>query len=582
MPPIKVSVLVPVYNGEKFLPECLDSILAQDCASMEILLVDDGSSDGSAALLEDYAARDPRIQWWKNPNNLGLARNFNCCLLAAKGEYIKYVLQDDKLISPLTIRKMVEVLDNHPEVSLVGSASQVLDGCSRVIELRKYFKPGVMDGRQTIMQCLERENLIGEPSVVMFRRAQATLGFDEQLPQILDLDMWFHLLEQGSFAYLAEPLCAFRQHAAQQTKVNRRNGINDGLLLITNWYAKLWVQTSMTRRALFTQIYNLRKNYGAEAENLTGQMMLSLGRGWHVMFWLRRKLTRPFDKLGLWIKRKTTRLMSAKLNSLRDKIDYHLAKTLDCSEFVFNSILGVFVSRKPDYDVKTAVCLFCKNENEYLTEWLEYHRSIGFNHFFIYDNKSTPPLSQTLAKEKDCSIMIWNDNEAGKQLRAYYHCCQKHNLYAWILFIDMDEFLILKKHKTVQEFLYGYKNHKALGLNWICFTSSGYENKTEWFNYNKYLPLKLPVNRHIKSFLKPQFVTSIPRDPHKFPVLTVNEHKKLIESPTCNHSSDIAYIRHNITRSKNEYIEKIKRGRGDGMPTNHSLEVFDFYDRESI
>ena len=61
----KVSVLVPVYNGEKYLRECLDSILAQDYASVEILVADDGSNDGSAALLADYAVRDPRIRWWK-------------------------------------------------------------------------------------------------------------------------------------------------------------------------------------------------------------------------------------------------------------------------------------------------------------------------------------------------------------------------------------------------------------------------------------------------------------------------------------------------------------------------------------
>ncbi len=271
---------------------------------MEILIADDASTDDSVALVERYATRDSRTRWWKNPNNLGLGRNFNCCLRAAKGEYIKYVLQDDKLVSPLTIQRMAEVLDHHPEVSLVGSASQILDERSQIIELRKYFKPGVMDGRQTIMRCLERANLIGEPSVVMFRRAQTAQGFDEQLPQGLDMDMWFHLLEQGSFAYLGEPLCAFRQHTAQQTKVNRRHDINDGLLLITNWYAKLWVQTSMTRQALFKQIYSLRKNCGAEGENLIREMMYSLGRGWYAMFWLRWKMFRPFEKLkrklGIW------------------------------------------------------------------------------------------------------------------------------------------------------------------------------------------------------------------------------------------------------------------------------------------
>jgi glycosyltransferase involved in cell wall biosynthesis len=174
---MKVSVLVPVCNGEVYLAECLESILAQDFADMEILIADDASTDGSAALVERFAARDSRIRWWKNPNNLGLAQNFNGCLRAAKGEYIKYVLQDDKLISPLAIRKMAEMLDQHPEVSLVSSASQVLDGRSRVIEVRKYFKPGVMEGRQVIGRCVERlTNLIGEPSVVMFRREQAARG----------------------------------------------------------------------------------------------------------------------------------------------------------------------------------------------------------------------------------------------------------------------------------------------------------------------------------------------------------------------------------------------------------------------
>ena len=224
---MKVSVLVPVCNGEAFLAECLESILAQDFADMEILIADDASTDGSVALVERYAARDSRIRWWKNPDNLGLARNFNSCLRAAKGEYIKYVLQDDKLISPLAIRKMAEVLDHHPEVSLVSSASQVLDGHSQVIEVRKYFKPGVMEGRQVIVRCLERlTNMIGEPSVVMFRREQAARGYNEQFQQLLDLDLWFHLLEQGRFAYVAEPLCAFRRHAAQQSEINRLNNIS--------------------------------------------------------------------------------------------------------------------------------------------------------------------------------------------------------------------------------------------------------------------------------------------------------------------------------------------------------------------
>ena len=297
---MKVSVLVPVCNGEAFLAECLESILAQDFADMEILIADDASTDGSAALVERYAVKDSRIRWWRNPANLGLARNFNCCLRAAKGEYIKYVLQDDKLISPLAIRKMVEVLDNHPEVSLVSSASQVLDECSRVIELRKYFGQGIMNGRQVIMRCLERlSNMIGEPSVVMFRREQAARGYNEQLQQLLDLDLWFHLLEQGRFAYMAEPLCAFRRHAAQQSEINRCSGVAsvENLALFKHWFDRLGLQEPKWRRALFDQIYDLRKNCGAEAENSIKGMMHILGRDWYALLWCKRKVMRPFQKL---------------------------------------------------------------------------------------------------------------------------------------------------------------------------------------------------------------------------------------------------------------------------------------------
>ena len=298
MEPMKVSVLLPVCNGEMFLPECLDSILAQDFADLEILIADDASSDGSAALVDHYSQRDSRIRWWKNPINLGLARNFNRCLHEASGEYIKFVLQDDKLVSESAIRCMAEFLDRHPQVSLVSSATQILDEYSRVIELRDGFPSGIFQGQRVILRCLEEQgNPVGEPSVVMFRRRQAQRGFDEQLQQLPDVDLWFHLLKQGDFAYLAEPLCAFRRHAAQQTKVNSRSGVNDQLTLITKWYAEPWLRTRITRRALFSQIRGLRKQTTPEARSLAAQMMRQLGWGRYCFLSCRRKIFRPFQNL---------------------------------------------------------------------------------------------------------------------------------------------------------------------------------------------------------------------------------------------------------------------------------------------
>jgi glycosyltransferase involved in cell wall biosynthesis len=298
--PAKISVLVPVYNGARFLPECLESVLAQDYAPMEILLADDGSTDGSLAVMETYAAKDPRIRCWQNRQNLGMAGNWNQLLREAGGDYIKFLFQDDKLLSPAALDRMARALDDHPEAALLASASYIIDETSRLVELRDYFPAGISDGRRTIVRCLERPaNLIGEPSVVMFRRTLARQGFDGQLRQLLDVDMWFQLLEQGAFAYVAEPLCAFRRHTAQQTHVNSVNGAaaNDDVILFSRWLARPWLEQKMTRRMNFALAFTLRRQASDSARALGDRLQSRMGLGWYGLYWLARKITRPVEKL---------------------------------------------------------------------------------------------------------------------------------------------------------------------------------------------------------------------------------------------------------------------------------------------
>ncbi|MGD0615204.1 MAG: glycosyltransferase [Verrucomicrobiota bacterium] len=80
-----VSVLIPVYNGESFLGECIESVLARDFADHELFISDDGAADDSSAVIRRCAERDGRIRWWRNPRNLGIGGNFNACRKAARG-----------------------------------------------------------------------------------------------------------------------------------------------------------------------------------------------------------------------------------------------------------------------------------------------------------------------------------------------------------------------------------------------------------------------------------------------------------------------------------------------------------------
>ncbi len=115
----QVSVVVPVYNVEAYLPECLDSVLASDHADLEIVVVDDGSTDGSGALADDYAARHPRIQVVHTPNRgLGAARNEG--VRHASGDYLAFADSDD-VVPPTAYAVMVESLDRTGSDFATGS-----------------------------------------------------------------------------------------------------------------------------------------------------------------------------------------------------------------------------------------------------------------------------------------------------------------------------------------------------------------------------------------------------------------------------------------------------------------------------
>jgi len=305
----KVSVLVPVYNGQQNLAECFESILAQDFPDLEILVSDDGSTDNSMEIIKAFAARDARIRWWKNPRNKGLTANSNLCLSEARGQYVKFVHQDDLLLSVHALAKMVAAFDEYPNAALVG-CRQHLTGTGKHA-FRFSNRTGCFDGRRVIVKCLERNNnIIGQPTLTLFRRLQGRRGFDERFTGFMDFEMWCHLLEQGDFIYLDEPLATWRVHEYQQTAQTTR-AQKDGtqnyeqLRFVETYYAKPWLRELATDRMLFAQIYYLRKYYGAKALPLISAMMSQLSTGNYVRQWLKHKLSRPFEKLREKLARQT-------------------------------------------------------------------------------------------------------------------------------------------------------------------------------------------------------------------------------------------------------------------------------------
>jgi glycosyltransferase involved in cell wall biosynthesis len=305
---VKVSVLIPAYNSGQYLNECLESVLNQDFKDMEILISDDRSTDDTLKIIERFAVRDERIRWWQNPENLRQLHNHNTLLREAQGEYIKIVHSDDILISPLSIAKMAAMLDRNPTVSLVSSACELIDSTShsRADDRRNFFSAGVWAGKRVIKSSFEFQvaaNYIGEPSLVMFRRSQALRGFSKDHDYVLDLEMWFYLLEQGDFAYLPETLCGYRQHPTQLSKGNSygKNEVELLKLLETYW-AKSWVGGMATQRMMASQIRFLKKNrakFGSHADRadaLLAQIQNRTNPVSRAFFWLEHKAHRSSKK----------------------------------------------------------------------------------------------------------------------------------------------------------------------------------------------------------------------------------------------------------------------------------------------
>ena len=124
MPPPKVSVCIDVYNYADFLPKAIESALAQTLRDLEVIVVDDCSTDDSYAVACRYAKQDDRVRVHRNPVNLGMVKNRNACLKLAQGEFVKFVHADDYLCAPDALAKMVARMEANPATSLVACAMQ--------------------------------------------------------------------------------------------------------------------------------------------------------------------------------------------------------------------------------------------------------------------------------------------------------------------------------------------------------------------------------------------------------------------------------------------------------------------------
>ncbi len=221
-----VSVLMPVYNGGRYLRPAVASVLAQTFADFELLAMDDGSSDDSAAVLNGYASADPRVRVVSRPNR-GLVHTLNEGLALARGRYVARMDADD-VCRPDRLAKQVAYLDAHPDCVLVGSRVLVTDPDGLPIR-------HMADERTH--EAIDHAHLnrgwpVVHPAVTMRLDAVKRVGlYRDPYNTLEDTDLFLRLAEVGRLTNLPDVLLEYRQHfgSVTHTRAARQHELRQAL-----------------------------------------------------------------------------------------------------------------------------------------------------------------------------------------------------------------------------------------------------------------------------------------------------------------------------------------------------------------
>ncbi len=207
-----ISVILPVYNCEKYITEALNSILNQTFTDFEIFVIDDASTDKTAEIVSGF--NDVRIKFIVKPKNTGYTDSLNMGLKLAKGKYIARMDGDD-ISLPERFETQYRLMELHPEIIVCGTWLEIIE-TGKTIRNPEHHE-------QILLQLLLK-NPVGHPSVFIRNEAMRLFEYDKLKEPAEDYDLWTRMIWSGAFYNIQKPLLLYRQHEFQvsHTKSSRQ------------------------------------------------------------------------------------------------------------------------------------------------------------------------------------------------------------------------------------------------------------------------------------------------------------------------------------------------------------------------
>ena len=230
----KISVIMPAYNAEKYINEAIDSILAQTFTDFEFIIIDDGSTDSTCAIVESYS--DSRIRFFKNEHNLGVAATLNRGLDLARGEYIARMDADD-ISLPTRFEKQAAYMDEHPDVVVLATNVRIIG--KNIKAWPSSHTNAELKVDMLFNCCLCHPTVMMRADIIRHNQ----ILYDDSFNKMEDYELWDRLIQKWDFACLRNIEYLYRIHGSQVSKVKNDELFNQYIELKIRMLKRLDMDT---------------------------------------------------------------------------------------------------------------------------------------------------------------------------------------------------------------------------------------------------------------------------------------------------------------------------------------------------
>lgn len=214
-----ISIILPIYNGEKYMRESIDSILNQSYTNWELLIIDDGSTDNTPVIAAEYKDMDSRIYYYKNEQNIRLPRTLNRGFSLAKGDYLTWT-SDDNYYYPTALEKMIHALETQNK-DFAFASCDIINAKGEIVE--------VITVNDHSPKMLVGSNPVGACFMYSRKAYEVTGDYDPELTLVEDFDYWQRIAARFPPVCISEKLYAYRWHDGALTSTMKKDRFNHTL-----------------------------------------------------------------------------------------------------------------------------------------------------------------------------------------------------------------------------------------------------------------------------------------------------------------------------------------------------------------